>query len=74
MEQLLQGGVKTIVDQGLLGVMLAASMWVIWRLYNKIDMLQERRVEEHKALIVAVNESTANMEKLAEAVKKRDGN
>ena len=73
MDQLIEAALRLLLDQGLIGTILLLSLWVNWKFYTKIDALQERRIEDNRALINAVNESTANMEKLAEAVKYKNG-
>lgn len=73
MDKLIEAALRLVLDQGLIGAILFLSLWVNWKFYTKIDALQEKRIEDNRALITAVNESTANMEKLAEAVRYRNG-
>ena len=69
MENLISSFVSILVDLGLPGIIIAASLYYIYYLVRKKDELQEARLAEYKILIETVEKNTSCMRDLRDVIR-----
>lgn len=71
MEKGFTGSVDQLLQLGLPGVVILALAYVAWRLFQRYDQAQEKRITEGREGVAALNSNTAALEALAELIKDR---
>ena len=67
MDKVIQG----FLDQGVLGLIIVALGFAVWRLWAKYDDIQEKRIAESRESIKAIETSTNTLETLTEVLRER---
>lgn len=67
MEQVITG----FLDKGVLGLVIVAMGFVLWRLWSKYDEIQEKRIAESRESIKAIEQNTNTLETMTEVLRER---
>jgi hypothetical protein len=67
MDKVIQG----FLDQGVLGLVIIALGFAVWRLWSKYDDIQEKRIAEAREGIKAIENSTNTLETMTEVLRER---
>lgn len=65
--------VGIVLDRGLPGVIILALAFVCWRLFLALQAAQEKRIEEAKASVTALESAASANEQLAVLIRDRLG-
>lgn len=71
MEAGLTGSVEQLLQLGLPGIIILALAWVSWKLFQRFDQVQEKRIAEGREVVEALNANTASLDALVELIKDR---
>lgn len=63
--------IKGFLDQGVLGLVIIALGFAVWRLWSKYDEIQEKRIAESREAIKSIETSTNTLETLTEVLRER---
>lgn len=63
--------IQGFLDQGVLGLVIVALGFAVWRLWLKYDDIQEKRIAEAREGIKAIEQSTNTLETLTEVLRER---
>lgn len=67
MDKVIQG----FLDQGVLGLVIVALGFLVWKLWNKYDDIQEKRIAESREAIKAIESNTNTLETMTEVLRER---
>lgn len=63
--------IKGFLDQGVLGLIIVALGFAVWKLYSKYDEVQEKRIAESRESVKAVEQNTNTLETMTEVLRER---
>lgn len=61
--------VAELLKLGFAGVIIVALAWVAWRLWSRVETLQDKRVEDAQKLTALVEANTVSREKHTAAIE-----
>lgn len=63
--------VEGFLRQGVLGLIIIALGFAVWRLWGKYDEIQEKRITEARDGIKAIEQNTNTLETMTEVLRER---
>lgn len=60
-----------LIEFGLPGIIIAALGWACWRLYLRVNELQDKRVEDTREVVETINSNTVAFKELATLIRDR---